>query len=72
MSMLSPLALTAGIFLIVIGLVAAVAGGLHGGGHIGHPLALVGMVFALAGVLAEGARPHRSNTERRTLPHAHR
>ena len=55
MSALSPLALTMGIFLIVIGLIAAVAGALNGGGHIGHLLALVGMVFALAGVLAEGA-----------------
>ncbi len=61
MSTLSPLALTVGIFLIVIGLITAVAGALTGGGHIGHLLALVGMVSALAGVLAEGARPHRSN-----------
>ena len=62
MSTLSPLALTIGVFLMVIGLITAFAGGLNGGGHIGHLLALVGMVFALAGVLAEGARPHRSHT----------
>jgi len=62
MSTLSPVALTIGVFLIVIGLIAAIAGAFNGGGHIGHLLALVGMVFALAGVLAEGARPHRSHT----------
>ena len=62
MSTLPPLALTIGIFLIAIGLIAAIAGSLSGGGHIGHLLALVGMVFALVGVVADGARPHRSNT----------
>jgi succinate-acetate transporter protein len=62
MSTLPPLALTVGIFLIGIGLIAAIAGSISGGGHVGHLLALVGMVAALAGVVAEGARPHRSNT----------
>ena len=60
MSSLSPLALTIGIFLIVIGLITAFAGSFTGGGHFGHLLALLGMVFALLGVLVEGARPHRS------------
>lgn len=62
MSTLSPLALTIGTFLIGIGLITAIAGGLSGGGHIGHLLALIGMVFALAGVLVEGAQPHRSKS----------
>jgi hypothetical protein len=62
MSILPPLALTVGIFLIGIGLIAAIAGSISGDGHVGHLLALIGMVAALAGVVAEGARPHRSNT----------
>ena len=62
MSTLRPLALTIGIFLIGIGLITAIAGAVNGGGQIGHLLALIGMVIALAGVLAEGARPHRSQS----------
>ena len=58
----APLALTIGIFLIGIGLIAAIAGSISGGGHIGHLLALIGMVIALAGVVAESARPHRSQS----------
>lgn len=62
MSSLPPLALTIGIFLIGIGLISAIAGAFSGGGHIGHLLALIGMVFALAGVLVEGALPHQSKS----------
>ncbi len=61
MRTLRPLAVTIGIFLIGIGLIAAITAELSGGGHIGHLLALAGMVFVLVGVLAEAARPHRSN-----------
>lgn len=61
MTSLPPLALTIGIFLIGIGLIAAITAELSGGGHFSHLLALAGMVFVLMGVLAEAARSHRSN-----------
>jgi hypothetical protein len=61
MSVLVPMAFTIGVCLIVVGLIAAVAGQFTGADHLGHLLALIGMLATLAGVLAEGARhPHRS------------
>ena len=64
MSNLAPLALTVGTFLIAIGLTDALAAGVAGShGHLGHLLALAGMVCVLAGVLVGAAHPHRSTIQ---------
>jgi hypothetical protein len=57
----APLALTVGTFLIGIGLTDAIAADLASAhDHLGHLLALLGMVCVMAGDLVEGARLPRS------------
>jgi hypothetical protein len=70
-----PLAYTAGSALLVLGVTQALATGIagHDHTHLGHLLALLGMVSVLTGVVAGAARPHRPNGHsRKELSNAHR
>jgi hypothetical protein len=71
-----PLAYTAGSALLVLGMTQALASGIagvHDHTHLGHLLALLGMVSVLTGVIAGAARPHRpTGHSRKELSNAHR
>jgi hypothetical protein len=55
----------AGIFDVVIHLVAGEHGASHSGiAHVAHLLGIVGMVLVLAGVVAHGTRRHFSSRRR--------
>lgn len=72
----APLAYTAGSALLLLGVTSALASGLaamHDHSHLGHLLALLGMVALLAGVISGAAPPHRpTGHSRKELSNAHR
>ncbi len=63
MSILRPLVLAIGTFLIGVGVVDALAAGIAGThDHVGHGLVLAGMISIMGTVMYDGTRPHRSNS----------